>query len=253
MQKLFSLTLRVVSLFLILSLASAKCAVSASPLTLEDRANMYIGKTYVANPLAKAASNGFDCTTYVETVLTEGYADPDIALNLIRYRDGEVGFFTRNHFMENMWIPNAVKHGFISPIAFADTDKSSIYVDATQWYLDNPEIAEPDKDAAYCRQARKQGWFRASVYYVPVSRINDILLADLSDGTVVFFLRTVVKPPRWLRNDNAVMITHMGLLFGGSRLYHASSARREVAVEDFLGYLKTNSGVRGVAFYKVTR
>jgi hypothetical protein len=235
----------------------ASAAVRFASSALEDGAKAHIGKPYVASPLAQAASAqaapyGFDCTTYVETVLTEGYTDPDAALNLIRYDDGEVGFFTRNHFMENMWIPNAVRHGFISPIALADTDESFIDVDLAEWYLTNPEIA--DKDAAYCREARTRGRFGASVSYVPVSLINDILLADLPDETVVFFLRTLVKPPfPWLRNDNAVMITHMGLLFGGRRFYHASSARRGVAVEDFSEYLKINSGVCGVAFYKVTR
>ncbi|GHS94873.1 hypothetical protein AGMMS50276_08590 [Synergistales bacterium] len=244
--------LRAVSFFLALSLGLAACEARASFVALEDRARAHIGEPYVASPLTQDAPHGFDCTTYVETVLSEGYADVYAALNLIRYRDGEIGFFTRNHFMENMWIPNALRHGFIEEIVLADVDKSSIDIDLAEWYLANPETK--DKNTAYIGQARKQERFTAHVSYLPVSRINNISPGRLPAQAVVFFLRRYPAPRySWLRNDNAVMITHMGLLFGGARLYHASSARRAVAVEDFLAYLRTNRGVYGVAFYRVTR
>ncbi|GHV45579.1 hypothetical protein FACS1894204_05080 [Synergistales bacterium] len=247
---LFLPTLRVVTFLLISGLMLSAVHAAGGASALEDIAKAYIGKPYAARPLAKTAPSGFDCTTYVETVLTEGRTDPGAALNLIRYSGGEAGFFTRNHFMENMWIPNAVRHGFISPITLPGADKSSIDVDLAEWYLTNPEVA--DKDAAYIAQALERERFTASIAYVPVSRLTDALLTELPGETVVFFLRRFSAPPYpWLRNSDAVMVTHMGLLFGARRLYHASSARRRVVAEDFLEYLKANRGVYGVALYGV--
>lgn len=229
--------------------APCEPAVFTRPLT-EDTAKAYLGKPWIPNPLAESSPSGFDCTTYVEEVLAEGYENPDMALNLIRYKDGKVGFFNRNHFMEEMWIPNALKHRFIARITLAGMAESSMDVDLSAWYKDNPEITV--KDEVYYHQANEQKRFTASIPYIPAARINKSLLKMLPDETVVFFMKRYSHTPyQWLLNENAVMVTHMGFLFGGHRLYHASSARKKVIMEDFSGYLKAHSGFCGAAFYEI--
>jgi D-alanyl-D-alanine carboxypeptidase/D-alanyl-D-alanine-endopeptidase (penicillin-binding protein 4) len=51
-----------------------------------------------------------DCVTYVEQCLAlaldEAVRDPVEALDRIRYRNGQVGFLQRNHYMVLDWIPN---------------------------------------------------------------------------------------------------------------------------------------------------
>jgi hypothetical protein len=217
----------------------------------EDIAKGYLGKSYVSHPLAENAPPGVDCTTYVEEVLARKYKKPSMALNYIRHKDGGTGFFNRNHFMEEMWIPNALCNGVIAAITLPDTSESSMEVDLAEWYKDNPEIDA--KDAAYYKQANEQKPFTASISYVPTARINDALLESLPEETVVFFLRRYPEPPYlWLLNKNATMVTHMGFLFGGSRLYHASYRQKQVIMEDFSGYLRAHPGVCGVAFYEIT-
>jgi hypothetical protein len=217
----------------------------------EETAKAYLSKPWISNPLAENSPLGFDCTTYVEAVLAERYENPSYALNLIRNKNGNTGFFNRNHFMEEMWIPNALKHGFIASIILPGESKSLMEVDLAQWFKDNPEIV--DKDESYYHQANAQEEFTASISYIPVNRINEALLKNLPEETVVFFLRRYSKRPyRWLLNENPVMVTHMGLLFGSDRLYHASSESKQILKENLTGYLRSHPNFCGVAFYKIT-
>jgi D-alanyl-D-alanine carboxypeptidase/D-alanyl-D-alanine-endopeptidase (penicillin-binding protein 4) len=81
----------------------------------------YLGTPYRRDPLGEGPSGRVDrdplicascvdCQTFVEQVLAEALAArPDEVLPLlirIRYRDGVVGFGTRNHFMVSDWLPH---------------------------------------------------------------------------------------------------------------------------------------------------
>lgn len=63
-----------------------------------------------------ASVDGFDCVTFVESVLALASSDSvdEFAntLRLIRYRDGEVGWTTRNHYMTD-WIRENQRAGFV--------------------------------------------------------------------------------------------------------------------------------------------
>jgi hypothetical protein len=64
--------------------------------------------------------DGFDCTTFVETVValaTSKKSDEfEGRLNKIRYRGGKVGFLERNHFPCVDWIPNNIQSGLLTDI-----------------------------------------------------------------------------------------------------------------------------------------
>ena len=71
----------------------------------------YLGTQYIRDPLGEqklpdtdplVRFDAFDCTTFVETVLADGDVEK---LNKIRYKDGEVDFLNRNHFIEYNPIP----------------------------------------------------------------------------------------------------------------------------------------------------
>jgi hypothetical protein len=81
----------------------------------------YLGTPYRRDPLGEGptgrvdrdpliCTSCVDCQTFVEQVLAEALAArPDAVLPLltrIRYRDGVVGFGTRNHFMVSDWLPH---------------------------------------------------------------------------------------------------------------------------------------------------
>jgi hypothetical protein len=64
--------------------------------------------------------DGFDCTTFVETVValaTSKKAEEfEGRLKRIRYKGGKVGFAERNHFPCIDWIPNNVRSGLLTDI-----------------------------------------------------------------------------------------------------------------------------------------
>jgi hypothetical protein len=81
----------------------------------------YLGTAYRRDPLGEGPSasvdrdplicrTGVDCQTFVEQVVAEALARrPEDILPLltrIRYRDGEIGFGTRNHYMVSDWLPH---------------------------------------------------------------------------------------------------------------------------------------------------
>ena len=81
----------------------------------------YRGTPYRRDPLGEGpagavdrdpliCTTGVDCQTYVEQVLAAAIAprpaDVLAWLTRIRYRDGVVGFGTRNHYMVSDWLPH---------------------------------------------------------------------------------------------------------------------------------------------------
>ena len=89
----------------------------------------FVGHSYLPNPLIGSAGtaevftaslDGFDCVTYLETVLALARAssvDDFIEwLRKIRYERGRIQWDRRNHYM-TLWIRNNVRAGIIRPVS----------------------------------------------------------------------------------------------------------------------------------------
>ena len=89
----------------------------------------FLGHRYTANPLIGSADatevftaslNGFDCVTYIETILALARAsngdDFTAWLRKIRYERGRIQWQRRNHYM-TAWIRNNVSVGIIKPMS----------------------------------------------------------------------------------------------------------------------------------------
>jgi cell wall-associated NlpC family hydrolase len=89
----------------------------------------FLGLPYRSNPLIGSADtaevftasfDGFDCVTYVETVVALGRAsivdDFTECLRKIRYERGRIQWERRNHYM-TQWIRNNVRDGIVRPIS----------------------------------------------------------------------------------------------------------------------------------------
>ena len=89
----------------------------------------FLGLPYKPNPLIGSADtaevftaslDGFDCVTYIETILAlarAANADDFIEwLRKIRYEQGRVQWKRRNHYM-TVWIRNNVREGIIRPVS----------------------------------------------------------------------------------------------------------------------------------------
>ncbi len=88
-----------------------------------------LGHSYKQNPLIGSADtpevftaslDGFDCVTYIETILALARAsnvdDFTEWLRKIRYEQGRIQWERRNHYM-TLWIRNNVRKGIIRPVS----------------------------------------------------------------------------------------------------------------------------------------
>src|SRR5277367_1007471 len=89
----------------------------------------FVGQPYKSNPLIGSADtpevftaslDGFDCITYIETVLaltrTSNVDDFVECLRKIRYEQGRIQWDRRNHYT-SAWIRNNVREGIVRPIS----------------------------------------------------------------------------------------------------------------------------------------
>ena len=199
----------------------------------------YLGAKYANDPLGEEIApdsdplirfDAFDCTTFVETALANG--DKDLLTN-IRYKDGKIGFLTRNHFIETDWIEN----------------NSSIVKNVNYKYIINPAARNVTID--------KQKWFKqvhnldtnipkktVKISYIPYSDVDNI---KTSKPLIVLFIIDNPKIIDKIGSDLAV--AHMGFLLPNGMLRHASSQYGRVIDVDFQEYVheraknKTDLGI----------
>ena len=96
---------------------------------IEILSRHFLGLPYRSDPLIGSADtaevftasfDGFDCVTYIETVVALGRAsivdDFTECLRKIRYERGRIQWERRNHYM-TQWIRNNVHEGIIRPVS----------------------------------------------------------------------------------------------------------------------------------------
>jgi hypothetical protein len=89
----------------------------------------FLGRSYKPDPLIgsadtaevfTAALDGFDCVTYIETVVALARAsnidDFTDWLRKIRYEQGRIQWHRRNHYM-SLWIHNNIRNGILKPVS----------------------------------------------------------------------------------------------------------------------------------------
>ncbi len=93
--------------------------------------------------------DAFDCTTFVETVMALSL-DSDLesamrTLQKIRYKDGQIGYAARNHFIELDWVPNNVRAGYLHDITADVAGRNAVKVHKTiskrRWYLRKSRVS----------------------------------------------------------------------------------------------------------------
>ena len=99
---------------------------------IETLSRYFLGRGYKPNPLIgsadtaevfTAALDGFDCVTYIETVVALARAsnvdDFNDRLREIRYEQGRIQWDRRNHYM-SLWIRNNVREGIVTTVEVPD-------------------------------------------------------------------------------------------------------------------------------------
>jgi hypothetical protein len=126
--------------------------------------------------------DAFDCTTFVETVLANG----DIKkLNKIRYKNGQIDFINRNHFIEVDWLKNNSDIVENVSNSFPDYKTRTVIIDKQNWFK---KIHNIDVDIAA---------ETTNIDYIPYANVGDIIeieveskAENISDQGKVFSVYT---------------------------------------------------------------
>lgn len=231
-----------------------------------------LGQPYVLGALGEGSQgqydqdplyrfNAFDCQTYVETVIALSLAENLTSfkqyMNSIRYRQGQVDFFERNHFTSADWVPSNKKKGYIQEltqeIGGAHVKQATAFINRRAWFqhftLD--EIARPNASVAekthYLQQLKEKSLQRAqnqmaSIAYVPIQDFlnNPALRKKIPSGSLILFVRHY--GPDIIKNIGTQLnVSHMSLAVwknGVLYLRMASSRLGRTADIPFQTYLE---------------
>jgi cell wall-associated NlpC family hydrolase len=194
---------------------------------VDSISRQFLGRPYVTNPLIGSAvtpevfiagingiRGGFDCVTYVETVIARSYArntkDYASFLRRIRYESGRVDWKRRNHYMTN-WIRNNAGAGLVQQLHFGTASISK------QRELNMVPGLPPRKQRFSC---------------VPKRRLGKIA-GNIQSGDLIFFAST--RPH--------LDVYHCGIVIrDGERLLmrHAARSQGGVVEQDLSTFLKAN-------------
>lgn len=219
----------------------------------------------------------FDCTTYVETIVSLALAKDvnefESQMDDIRYEDGMVDYLKRNHFPSLQWIPNNVRNGLLSEINHQilpqeELSVAEALINLPGWLQKHKidaikvPLASQDERELILQELRAQAQFyspmAARLTYIPIETLlkRPELIQKIPHGTIVNFVR-----PNWDLTEASgthMNVSHQGLLFRkGKVLYqrHASTSDDRIVAElPFLEYIKkfrNHPTLKGVHFMKV--
>ena len=183
----------------------------------------FLGKTYKPYPLMgsvdtpevfTASLNGFDCVTYIETILalsrSSTVADFVEWLRKIRYEHGRIQWDRRNHYMTT-WIRNNERGGIIRPV------RNGVRAVTKERLLDVVPGLVAKRTLLQC---------------VPKSSLP-ALKAHLQTGDLIFFAST----------RKNLDVFHCGIIVRDGRrilMRHASRSRGGVVDQNLDEFLKAN-------------
>ncbi|MES2963180.1 MAG: N-acetylmuramoyl-L-alanine amidase-like domain-containing protein [Bdellovibrionota bacterium] len=229
---------------LVLVLIAFPFVAQATPRALAERmdrvSSQFIGKPYLIDPLGEGPGarfdqdprlrlDGFDCTTFVETVVSIAKArrsnDVERWMDRIRYANGKVGFETRNHFPDVDWIANNTRARIVTDITRTiDRDAlatAEALIEKDSWYaLLKIErlsgIAETEKPARLIELRSLGAKHGKTISRVPYLRKHAIvahpeILERIPHGAIV----NVVRPNFDVTKGAGthMNITHQGFAF----------------------------------------
>lgn len=274
---------RIPFLTLIASLVCSLFAQTGSAASLQSRIEWYsesfMNRPYLIDPLGEGEGalidkdpriryDGFDCTTYVETVLAlarsleTSQVLPE--MDKIRYQNGQVGFLQRNHFTSLDWVPNGIRQGIFKDIT-AEVAQEHLQISRTlidkaawaqMWSLERVNVSlDPveQKQRLEKAQASAQSLPQqmAEVPFVPkeVVAAGGDILKRIPSGAIINIVR-----PQWdLREAIGTFldVSHQGFAIRvGDVLYfrHASQGKyvMQEPLEQYMARMLTVRSIGGI-------
>lgn len=257
---------------------------------LETVSKQLLGKPYILGALGEGQHglydqrplyrvDGFDCETYVDTVLAIALAK-DIptfkqCINQIRYRKGQVSFFNRNHFASLDWNQNNQRQGFIQDITKKITNQEQkpvaemarALINKPSWYQHfginkiristHSDEAREKRLAALKKKGRELETVEAVIPYIPLDVLfnehghaNQHLFQQIPNGAIIEIIR-----PNWdLKKQigTCLNVSHLGFAFWeqGRLLYREASSIHQQTIEvpliDYLSQARKSPTIKGI-------
>ena len=187
----------------------------------------YLGAKYLSNPLGEGLppdsdpifrTDAFDCTTFVETAMANGDVD---VLTKIRYKDGQIDFLNRNHFIESDWLINNSDIVENVSAQYAPVSQRAVIIDKQNWLktVYGIDFDIPQETIV--------------LNYIPYEKLPQIYPTE---PLIVLFISGKSEKSDKIGTDLAVR--HMGFLLPNGMLRHASSKHGYVMDVDFYKYVE---------------
>lgn len=246
---------------------------------LDAISQYFVGRPYVLGPLGEGAkgrfdqeplyrTDAFDCLTYVETVLALALGEDldSFRQNILhlRYRNGDISFINRNHFMTVDWNKNNEYQGFIRDITYQFTGQKEqpiahiavANIDKPQWLkhmnkhylrLHNADASELESRLHQLHaQAKQVKAEKGVLLYIPLTQLfdrNGELNMDIINQIPDAAILQIVRPNWNLKKKigTNLNVSHLGFVFKtsqGAIFRHASSTAKKVVSLPLEAYLR---------------
>ncbi len=221
-----------------------KALAELQPLPFEARllaaSARFLGTPYGLSPLGEGTGfdadprlrwDRVDCVTFVEESLALALAHrPEEVLprlDAIRYRDGRVGYETRNHLMEADWLPANARAGFARDVTLALGGADAVSAEKV--------LGEASWQSPEARALALPASVHATGHYgfglLPLPHVG-AHAGQFPSGTLLLVVRED-SPSRVTR------VSHLGLVVqdgGHTYLRHATSVGQRAVVDEELGH-----------------
>lgn len=235
------------------------------------------------NPLYR--TDGFDCLTYVSTVIAlinaKNLDQFKHNLESINYKEGKVSYQNRNHFTSVDWNVNNQNQGYIKDITTTILDSSgksvyqiaNAYINKKAWYekktLSDIKLFDPispknqkallnrfrDVSKVVVNEESHLPYIPLSILFDGEGRFNQSIANQIPSGSIIEIVR-----PNW--DLESLIGTHLNISHLGFALRtkeglvyrEASSIEKkiiDISLEEYLRNYLTSSTVKGINIHEV--
>jgi hypothetical protein len=173
----------------------------------------------------------FDCLTFLEEVLALSLAGDPVGVpalrDALRYRDGQVGYTSRHHFMMSQWVPKNIDAGFLKDItpSLGETHRVEKVLSPqiwANWHGVNALNLQPEDLPV--------GHFGLNVLSLDAA---EAALDRIPPGAIILTIR---QPKDW----KPIVVSHVGFVLPrkqgeGVRVRHSTRTGTGLVRDHFLG------------------
>lgn len=216
---------------------------SSQPARLRALSTRLLGRPYLLSALGEGRGHSrdpdprfrldrFDCVTLTETLMalswTRNLGQARSILQKIRYRQGRIGYGSRNHIMMAQWIPHNIANGMLQDISNKATKGKPHFADLL--LSDSDFRTKAGRQLQLKKNERPRGSFR----------IGLLPLSEAQRSTKQFPTVSILSTVRRRDKNKPYRISHVGLLLRKEKrlvVHHADARKQRVIEEPYASFV----------------